>query len=154
MLGIVLSCGGKSTLKQYSNMRSTAAPGVDIVFFFLLSCYDSSITYVRQWLHIGEVDNVIIELWVSTSNTCPAAGRPSRQKYGTRLSMWNVEMGIVPSDRSAGTLAGKSRLVSLTRVVGVVEVVQYMTSQWLYRFLQAWWIVEEDFQKHISLTAR
>ena len=28
--------------------------------FVLLSCYDISITSVRQWLHIGEVDNGVI----------------------------------------------------------------------------------------------
>ena len=73
-------------------MRLAAAPGVDIVAVVLmLSCYDNTITYVIQWLHIGEVDNDVIVLWVSTSNTCTAAGRPSRQKRG--YTTFHVEGG-------------------------------------------------------------
>ena len=47
--------------------------------------------HVRQWLHIGEVENNVIELWVSTSNTCTAAGRLLRQKRGG--TMFHVEGG-------------------------------------------------------------
>ena len=43
---------------------------------------------VRQWLLIGKVDNVVIELWVFT---CTVAGYPSRQKRGD--SMFHVECG-------------------------------------------------------------
>ena len=48
----------------------------------------------RQWLHIGEVDNEVIELSVATANIWTAAGRLSRQKVGTRRSTWKVETGI------------------------------------------------------------
>ena len=65
---------------------------MDIVaVVLLLSCYDNSITSVRQWLHIGEVDNDVIELWVSTSNTCTAAGRQSRKRLGD--TTFHVEGG-------------------------------------------------------------
>ena len=47
--------------------------------------------FVRQWLHIGEVDNGVIVLWVSTSNPCTAASRPSRQKHGD--TTFHVEGG-------------------------------------------------------------
>ena len=68
-------------------MSSTAAPGVDIVALVtLLLCYDNSITPVRQWLLIGKVYNDVIELWVSTSNTCTAAVRPLRENVGTLCS--------------------------------------------------------------------
>ena len=53
--------------------------------YFLIS------EFVRQWLLIGKVDNDIIELWVSTSNTCTAAVLPSRQKLGE--TMFHVEGG-------------------------------------------------------------
>ena len=46
---------------------------------------------VRQWLLIGKVDNVVIELWVFT---CTVAGYPSRQNVGTLCSTSNAEMGI------------------------------------------------------------
>ena len=82
--------------------------------FILLSCYDIYITSDRNWQHIGEVNNNIIEIWVSTSNTCTAAGRPLRQIVGTQRSTSEVETGIVPSDRYAGPLSGKYQLVSLT----------------------------------------
>ena len=63
MAGISLSRGKTAALKWASTMRSTAAPGVDIVaVVLLLPCYDNSITSVRQWLHIGEVDNDVLEL--------------------------------------------------------------------------------------------
>ena len=61
---------------------------------------------VRQCILIGKVDNDIIELWLATSNTCKAAGRPSRQKVGTQCSTWKVETGIVPLNGSVGPLAG------------------------------------------------
>ena len=48
-------------------MRSKEALGVDIVVLvILLLCYNNSITTVIQWLLIGKVDNVVIELWVFT----------------------------------------------------------------------------------------
>ena len=74
MVGIALSCGETAALKRASIMRLTEAPGVDIVVLvlvLLLSCYNNSITTVTQWLLIGKVDKVVIELWVST---CMAAG--------------------------------------------------------------------------------
>ena len=89
MVGIALSRGNTAALKRASTMRSTEAPGVDIVVLvLLLSCYDNSITTVRQWLLIGKVDNVFIELWVFT---CTVAGYPSREKRGD--SMFHVECG-------------------------------------------------------------
>ena len=70
-------------------MRSTAAPGVDIVLLvLLLSYYDNSITTVRQWLLIGKVDNVVVELWLFT---CTFASYPSGQKRGD--AMFHVECG-------------------------------------------------------------
>ena len=92
MVGIALSLGKNAALKRASTMRLTAATGVDIVaLVLLLSCYNNSITSVRQWLIIGKVDNDVIELWVSTSNTYTAAVRPSRQKRGD--TMFHVEGG-------------------------------------------------------------
>ena len=89
MMGITLSCGKTAALKQASTIRSTEAPGVDIVVLvLLLSCYDNSITTVRQWLLIGKVDNLVIELWVFT---CTVAGYPLRKKCGE--SMFHVECG-------------------------------------------------------------
>ena len=61
MVGIAFSRGNTAALKRASTMRSTEAPGVDIVvLILLLSCYDNSIMTVRQWLLIGKFDNVII----------------------------------------------------------------------------------------------
>ena len=72
MVRIALSHWKTATLKRASTMRSTEAPGVDIVILvLLLLCYNNSITNVRQWLLIGKVDNFVIELWVFT---CTAAG--------------------------------------------------------------------------------
>ena len=69
MVGIALSRRETDALKLSLTMRSTAAPGVDIVaVVLLLSCYGNTIMSVRQWLHIDEVDNGIIVLWVSTSS--------------------------------------------------------------------------------------
>ena len=62
---------------------------------------------VRQWLPIGKVDNVVIELWVYT---CTAAGRSPRQKRGD--TMFHVEGGN--ANGSVDPLAWKSWLVSLT----------------------------------------
>ena len=74
MVGIALSRGITAALKRVSTMRSMAAPGVDIVLLVLmLSYYDNSITTVRQWLLIGQVDNAVIELWLFT---CTVAGPP------------------------------------------------------------------------------
>ena len=84
-----MSRGITDALKRASNMRSTAAPGVDIVLLvLLLSYYDNSITTVRQWLLIGQVDNVVIELWLFT---CTVAGSPSGEKRGD--AMFHVEYG-------------------------------------------------------------
>ena len=86
---IALSHGKTAALKRASTMRSTAAPGVErFVLVLMLSCYDNSITTVKQWLLIGKVDNVVIELWVFT---CTAAGWPSRQQRGD--TMFHVECG-------------------------------------------------------------
>ena len=60
MVGITLSHGKTTALKRTSTMRSTAAPGVEIVvIIILLSCYNNSITTVRKWLLIGKFDNVV-----------------------------------------------------------------------------------------------
>ena len=89
MVGIALSRGKTTALKRALTMRSTEAPGVDIVVIvLLLSCYNNSITTVRQWLIIGKVDNFVIELWVFT---CTAAGWPLRQKRGDTI--FHVECG-------------------------------------------------------------
>ena len=65
------------------------APGVDVVLLVLLLLYnDNSITTVRPWLIIGQVDNVIIELWLFT---CTVAGSLSGQKRGD--AMFHVECG-------------------------------------------------------------
>ena len=70
-------------------MRSTAAPGVDIVLLvFMLSYHNNSITTVRQWLLIGQVDNVVVELWLFT---CSVAGSPLGKKRGD--AMFHVECG-------------------------------------------------------------
>ena len=80
-----MSRGKTAAMKRASTMRSTAAPGLYIVAVVLwLSCHDNTIASVSQWLHIGEVDNDVIVLWVS-------AGQPSRQKRGD--TMFQVEGG-------------------------------------------------------------
>ena len=81
-----------AALKRALNMRLTAAMDVDIVALVLLSlCYNNSVTSVRKWLMIFNVDNDVIESWVSTSSTCTAANWPSRQKRGD--TMFHVEGG-------------------------------------------------------------
>ena len=61
MMGIALSRRKTAALNRASTMRSTEAPGVDIVVLvLLLLCYNNSITTVRQWLLIGKVDNIVI----------------------------------------------------------------------------------------------
>ena len=61
MVGIASSRGNTAALKRALTMRSKEVPGVDIVvLFLLLSCYNNSITTVRQWILIGKVDNVVI----------------------------------------------------------------------------------------------
>ena len=95
MVVIALIYGETAALNRASTMRLIAAPGVDIVaLVLLLSCYNNPITSVRQSLLIGKVDNDVIELWVSNSNTCTVAGRPSRQKVGTLCFKWKVETCI------------------------------------------------------------
>ena len=89
MVGIALSRGIMAALKRDSTMRSTSAPGVDIVLLVLLLLYyNNYITTVRQWLLIGQVDKVVIELWLFT---CKVAGSPSGQKRGD--AMFHVEYG-------------------------------------------------------------
>ena len=89
MVGIALRRGITAALKRALTMRSTAAPGVDIVLLvLLLSYYNNSITTVRQWLLIGQVDNIVIELWLFA---CTVAGYPSGQKLGD--AMFHVEFG-------------------------------------------------------------
>ena len=120
MVSIALSYRKTATLKRASNMRLTAALGVDIVaVVILLLCYDNSITSVRRLLHIGEVDNNVIELCVATSNTCTSFGRPSWKKVGTQHSKWKVETGIrtckwVRRSFSLAILIDKSNKISLT----------------------------------------
>ena len=41
---------------------------------------------VRQWIIVGQVDNVVLELWLFT---CTVAGSPSGQKCGD--AMFHVE---------------------------------------------------------------
>ena len=61
MVVTALSQEKTAALKRASTMRSTAAPGVDIVVLVLLfSRYDNSITTVRQWLLVSKVDNIVI----------------------------------------------------------------------------------------------
>ena len=89
MVGIALIRGIMDALKQALTMRSTEAPGMYIVLLvLLLSYYNNSITTVRQWLLIGKVDNVVIELWLFT---CTVAGYPSGQKRGD--AMFHMECG-------------------------------------------------------------
>ena len=57
--------------------------------FIFLRTQDSS--SVRQWLLIGQVDNIVIELWLFT---CTVAGSMSWKNVGTLCSTWNVDMRI------------------------------------------------------------
>ena len=89
MVGITFSRGITAALNWASTMKSTAAPGVDVVFLVLmLSYYDNYITTVRKWLLIVQVDNVVIELCLFT---CTVIGSPSGQKRGD--AMFHVECG-------------------------------------------------------------
>ena len=89
MVDIALSHGITVNLKRASTMRLTAAPGMDIVLLvLLLFYYDNYITTVRQWLLIGQVENVVIELLLFS---CTVAGSPSGQKRGD--AMFHMECG-------------------------------------------------------------
>ena len=89
MVVIALIYGETAALNRASTMRLIAAPGVDIVaLVLLLSCYNNSITTVKQWLLIGKVDNIIIELWLFT---CTVAGYPLRGK--PRESLFHMQCG-------------------------------------------------------------
>ena len=58
---------------------------------------------VIQWILIGKVDNVVIELWLFT---CTVAGYPSGQKTWGRYvprGMW--KWLFLPSNGSVGPLA-------------------------------------------------
>ena len=48
--------------------------------------YSNIMIIVRQWLLIGQVDNVVLELWLFA---CTVAGSPSGQKRGD--AMFHVE---------------------------------------------------------------
>ena len=64
---------------------------MDILNKQMFQCYVPSVvcfSFFRQWLLIGQVNNIVIELWLFT---CTVAGSPSGQKRGD--AMFHVECG-------------------------------------------------------------